>query len=449
MSTTRDLVSFAIAKNFGDIPREVVERAKELVLDAVGATLLGSTTPAGKIVTEYVKQATCRQEASVIGAGFRTWLPQAAFLNCSLLHSTELEADPMAGTGLPAPSILASLSTGEKCRASGKEALTAIILGYEVQGRIQAASPGIARRGFVASPLVCCLGAAAAASKLLGLNVDQFSMVLGVAAPRGGGLAAQAGTMAHFLELAWAVGDGVDSALLAQAGITAMPDVIENPEGFCHVFAGEGGYDLEEMSKDLGNPFLLISPGINIKKYPCCFRNHRALDAVFQLIKEHRISYEDVASVEVGVNKWDVGLLKFTEPTTGLEAKFSLNHSLAAAILKGKPDWQSWTDESAADPKFKEARSKVKVVYHPEWPPDRSQSRVPVSITLRDGRTYTKEVHEPINLSHEEIISRYKRCVEPVLPTHAIDHSIELILNLEKLDDVSELLDVVRGREQV
>ncbi|MBI2909512.1 MAG: MmgE/PrpD family protein [Chloroflexi bacterium] len=165
-------------------------------------------------------------------------------------------------------------------------------------------------------------------------------------------------------------------------------------------------------------------------------------------MRENNITYDQIAGVEVGVNKWDAGLLRYPEPTTGSETKFSLNHSLAAAILLGKTDWQAWSDEAAVDPRFKEARTKVNVVNHPEWPADRAQSRVPVELTLKDGRKFTREYDEPINPTHEQVVERYRQCIGDLLPRDAVERSIDLLLNLEKMDDISPLMDLVRGVER-
>ncbi|MBI2909513.1 MAG: MmgE/PrpD family protein [Chloroflexi bacterium] len=212
METTRKLVEFAVANNYATLPKQVIERAKDLILDAVGATMLGSTTPTGKIIARYVKQSNCQPEATIIGGGLKAMLTQAVFTNGSYLHSTELEADPTAGTGLPAMTIHASLGAAERFKASGKKVLEAFILGYEVQGRIQAASPGIGRRGFLTSMIVCTLGSAASTAKILGFDVNKFSMALGLAASQASGLVGQSGTTTHFIEM------GMDRAQRRRVG---------------------------------------------------------------------------------------------------------------------------------------------------------------------------------------------------------------------------------------
>ncbi len=149
--------------------------------------------------------------------------------------------------------------------------------------------------------------------------------------------------------------------------------------------------------------------------------------------------------METGVNDFDMHFLHYTDPTCAMETMFCLHHGLAAAILKGNLDWKYWSDEGAVDPAFKDARSKIHVVHHPEWPPDQKDSRSPITLKLKDGRVFTEQFAAPINPNRQELIERYRLCTESVLSKEAVDRSIDLILNLDKVRDVSELMDSVRG----
>jgi 2-methylcitrate dehydratase PrpD len=185
---------------------------------------------------------------------------------------------------------------------------------------------GVSKKGRIS--IFNHLGATAAASKLMKLDSYQTRMALGIAAFQAGGLIANVGTMAHVLELAAAARDGIEAAELARKGLTSHPDVIETPQGFCDALIEEGGYDIGRMTVDLGKTYQIVNPGISIKKYPCCYRSHRALDALFDITTEHHISYGDIDKVVVDLNLYDSYLMKFPDPKTGEEAKFSYPHIL-------------------------------------------------------------------------------------------------------------------------
>jgi 2-methylcitrate dehydratase PrpD len=325
---------------------------------------------------------------------------------------------------------------------SGKAVLEGVVLGYEVQGRIGGASLlGVSKKGRVS--IFNHLGAAAAASKLLKLDVDQTRMALGIAAFQAGGLITTVGTMAHVLELPVAARDGIESALLAEKGCTSPPDIIEMPRGFCDALIEEGGYDLDKMIENLGGSYQIVDPGISIKQYPCCYRSHRALDALFDIIGEQNVSYDDIDRVTVDMNLYDSYLMKFPEPKSGEEAKFSFPHIMASAILKGEVWVDSFADERVTDPAYEQAKEKVDVVVHEEWPAGRAEARTPVTLRLKDGRVFSKEITSPREPTLDQLLDRHRQAADGVLTADQTESSIESLLNLEKIDNVSKMMGQV------
>jgi 2-methylcitrate dehydratase PrpD len=442
MGVTKDLATYLMETRFEDLPGEVVERGKELIVDFVGGALGGSRTRVGDILTKYIKEKRAKPEAGVIGKNLRTMAAYASYLNGVFNHSTELESVSQRTSPNPLAVIAVSLAIGDKMGLSGKEVLEGLILGFEIQGRIGGSSlTGVSKKGRIS--IFNHLGAAAAASKLLKLDSHQASMALGVAAFQAGGLIANVGTMAHVLELAVAGRDGIEAAELAMKGMTSHSEIIETPQGFCDALVEEGGYDLLKMTEDLGKTFQVVDPGISIKKYPCCYRSHRALDALFDLMAEHHLSYDDIEKVTVDLNLYDSYLMKFPNPETGEEAKFSYPHILGTAILKGKVWLDSFTDESTYDRKYVEARKKVDVVIHQEWPPGRVDARTPVTIRLKEGREFSKEVNSPREPNLAQLLDRYREAASEILKRDQTEKSIDLLLTLEKVKDISEIMSLL------
>jgi 2-methylcitrate dehydratase PrpD len=442
MGVTTELITFLIETRFEDFQKEVVERGKELIIDFIGGALGGSRTNVGKLLAEYVKEKGAKSEAGVIGKNFKTTAAYAAYLNGSFNHATELESVSQRTSPNPLAVISVSLAIGDKMRLSGKEVLEGLILGFEIQGRVGGSSlGGVSKKGRIS--IFNHLGAAAAASKLMNLNSQQARMAMGIAAFQAGGLIANVGTMAHVLELAVSGRDGIESAELAMKGITSHPEIIETPQGFCDALIEEGGYDLKKMTKDLGKTFQIVDPGISIKKYPCCYRSHRALDALFDLMSEHNISYSDIEKVIVDLNLYDSYLMKFPNPETGEEAKFSYPHILGAAILKGRVWLDSFTDESVVDQSYQEAQKKIDVIVHPEWPAGRVDARTPVTLKLKDGRIFSKEINTPREPTIDELLDRYREAANGILRRDQTEKSINMLLNMEKVKDVSELMNLL------
>lgn len=442
MGVTETLSRFLVETRYEDLPREVVERAKVLAIDFVGGALAGCHTHVSNILVDYVKDMAAKSEAVIIGRDFKTTAPYASYLNGVFNHSTELESVSQSTSPNPLAVIATALSLGDKMKVPGKRVLEGLVLGFEIQGRVGGPSlKGISKKGRIS--IFNHLGTAAAASKLLGLDAQQSRMAIGTAAFQAGGLITSVGTMAHVLELAYASRDGIEAAEFSRMGFTAHPDIIETPQGFCDALIEEGGYDLDRMTSDLGTTFQIVNPGISIKKYPCCYRSHRALDAFFDVLAERRIAMEQIEKITVDMNLYDSYLMKFPEPKTGEEAKFSFRHIFGAALLKGKVWIDSFSDQAAVDPRYVQARGRVEEVVHRDWPTSRAEARIPITIRLKDGRTFSKENPSPREPTVSQLLDRYREAADGILPHERTQRSIELLLELERSKDVSEIMGLL------
>ncbi|MFC2065848.1 MmgE/PrpD family protein [Chloroflexota bacterium] len=442
MNTTEEFAKFIVDTKLEAMPKPVVERAKELTLDAIGAAIFGARMPVTTLLAQYYRRRRGGTgEVTTFGQDFMLPIEDAVLINGTSLHSTELEAVPMTGEQQPAFTTFASLAAAELLGLSGKAVLEGFILGFELHGRLSANLHGIPARGGWGC-VTGTLGAAAAAAKTMGFNVEQTRMTLGLASSQAGGLIEHAGTMTHYAELGLSINHGIIAALWIKEGVTAMQDVIENKKGFCR-FYGVDGYDLEEITRGLGEgSFYITDPGAYIKKYPCCFRTHRALDSVDTLVRENNLTYDDIAEIKVDENLYDRSLLKYSEPTTTSEGRFSMEHCLAAMLVDGKVDENTFSDQKIGA--LKEARRKINVIVHEEWPPERGKSRTPVDIKLNNGKVFSKELKEPINPPREQIIASYKERAKTVLSESNVDRSAQMMLELEKVDKISELTRLLR-----
>ncbi len=456
MNVTDQICEFAVSTRLTNIPGEVHRIAKEFVLDSVGAQLVGSREPVSRIAREYIAESGGTPEAGVIGGRFMTSVTQAAFLNGASNHAPELEACGNFAGSNPLSVIPVALVLGEKLKASGQKVLEAVIVGFEIQGKMgMATTPASHNRGWCAIAVQGTMGAVATAAKMLDLTVDQTRMAYGIAASQVGGLMRQFGSMTHLLEAGFACRNGVTAGLLAQKGLTGSRDILDGRANLWEVFVGEGGYDPKKMVEGLGSPFFFLSPGTSMKKYPCCFFIHRALDALLQLVNEHHLSYGDIESVEAGVTPFiHEALVGGPDPASGDMARFSLEHCLASAIVDREVSVASFKDESVRSPKLKAARRKIKLTVHPEWPSGRSALVIPVTVKLNSGQELTNRVEKlkgtvDLPLSREEQVTRYGGFARPFLSDPQIEQSAGLILNLEGLKDILQLMRILTfGREE-
>src|ERR1044071_2285723 len=371
MGVTEKTARFIVDTSYGSIPRDAVEKAKRTALDCVGAALAGVGEPVSQTITAYMITLGGAAQASIFGAGVKVSVADAALTNGCIAHALDYDD---CGVKIGHPSVLvlpAVLSLGELLGASGKDILAAYIVGLEVEGKLALhADFKLMQARLNHQTWYGSIGAAAACAKLLELNVEKIRMALGIAANFACGLSVNHGSMAGAMAAGNACRNGVTGALMAQAGITANPNIIEAKNGFYDTLVGAGHYDAERMAESLGKPFYIESPGIGLKKYPSCYHTHRALDGVFQLLNEHRLNDRDVAEVEVGTSERAMRVLAFTEPATPYQAKFSMPYCIAAAVVDHKVTLETFTDRKFDDRHIIEARKKIHLSFPdvPIWP---------------------------------------------------------------------------------
>jgi 2-methylcitrate dehydratase PrpD len=431
--------------------------AKRTGLDCLAAALAGCSEPGSRAITGYVRKLGGNPQAGIIGGGFRAAVPDAALANGAIAHALDYDD---CGMKVGHPSVLvlpAALSLGDHLQASGKEVLTAYILGLEVQGKVALCFDfkQMARK-LSSQCWYGCLGAAATAAKLLRLDVASTRVAMGIAANLACGLSANHGTMVAPMTAGNACRNGVAAALMAVDGVTASPDIIEAKNGFCDALADTGSYDAGQMAENLGNPFYILSPGIGIKKYPSCYHTPRAIEAVLQLLEEHRLTDRDIALVEVGTSERARRVIAFDEPATPYQGKYSMPHCIAAVLVDGKVTLDTFTPEKIRNPQIVEARKKVRLTLPdlPIWPgladlgPDTQFVGNPVTIHTKDGRSFSARVDVPrgdpaLPLTDQELMDKYAECAGTVLPPEAIQRSQELMLHLEKVANVRQVMDIM------
>lgn len=447
--TTEQLSEFIVHTSFKDMPEEAVARAKIMFIDTIGVALAGTAIgEAGKIAIKYAKDIGGVPEATVIAGGFQTSAPNVAFTNALLSHAVDF--DDWELSGHPSSMLVAtSLSLGEKMGLAGRSLLESYILGLEVYDKIACGCPDARARGWHGTAVYGTMGATSAAAKLLGLGVNETIMALGIAASAASGISRQRGTMTKPYQVGRAARNGVEAALLAKDGFTADEAIIENPMGFCDIYLGAGACDYDKMTRNMGKPFHIVSPGLGLKPYPCRFPEFRAIDAVLDLRREHAFEYKDVDQAEIGTTS-DMYKVTILDPKTGLQGKFSTNYVCAIALLDGKLSLASFTDEKVRDPIVQEALGKVKLVAEKTIPNEWADAwSRPVTIKLKDGRTLSKRVDiprgDPRNpLSINDVLAKYRDNASLVLPSQQVEHSINLLQNLDQAKDVTELMDILR-----
>ncbi|MFH1381537.1 MAG: MmgE/PrpD family protein [Chloroflexota bacterium] len=449
MGTTEKLARFIAGTCYADIPAPVMHAAKRTIIDTLGVMLAGSREPASIIISSWVRKQGGRARASVAGAGFRTNSPEAALVNGTTAHVLDYDDvyDPVLGH--PTAALLpAVLAVGEEYQASGKDILTALVVGFELWAKLSALGVDPRTIGFHPTAVLGTMGAAVAAAKILGLNIEPTQMVLGLAASHAGGLSRNRGTMTKPYHAGNAARNGIISALLVKEGFTAAPDIIEGKFGFCDAFGGTERNE-DEVIAGLGKPYAILSPGVTVKKYPTCYLTHRAIDATLGLIERYEFSADDVAEVECETGAMARDVLVYNKPVNALQGKFSLPFCLAVSILERKVGLTEITDVKVKDPRIEKLMKLVRVKFSDE--PEAKQDIVRVK--LRNGREYSLGIEKArgsyeLPLTDEEIIAKYRDCAGLVLTRDRAEQALKMVLRLEYLKNINELMVIIGKRRQ-
>jgi 2-methylcitrate dehydratase PrpD len=443
-SIASQLAKFVVQTSYPEIPKEVVNFIKGLVLKTVAGTLAGSATPSGRKMSGILKSRKLREDAGIIGCGFKTSLWDAVFLNAYLAHASELEDDSfVGGVSWDITVIPLLLPLAEHLRMSGKKLIEALAVGLETHTRT--CSFPTERFGVVVFP--GAVGPAAAGAKAFGLDLGKTVSALGLALSGAGISLLNLGTDAHFLESALQSLQGIMAAEMAKEGMTSNPDIGQ----YLSNFLGKENINPEKMVLDLGQVWQFRN--IGIKKYPCCFFTHRQIDVVLELKKEHNLLFDDIEKIEVHASPADEWCNR-PEPQSLGDLQFSFQHLLGAAMLDGDVNFDNVDADILLDPRYKEARSKIEVVIHPDRSPVLVQAPAEVIIRKKDGKIFSGQrmftigsLQEP--LSVEQYIELYSKFTKGILSNEQIEKSVEAILNLEQLNDVIGLMDLLTSRQSL
>jgi 2-methylcitrate dehydratase PrpD len=316
-----------------------------------------------------------------------------------------------------------------------------------VQGRVRLAATGLETgSGFHKPGTTGTFGATAAAARLLGLNKEQTLMAFGIAGSRAGSLAINTGTMTKSSHSGHAARMGVECGVLAGMGWTASADVF-GPKGFFDTFlAGDAAPQL--LIEGFGEPFRMVSPGVGFKKHPSNYFTHRPIDAALALRAEFGVKPDGIENVEVVFPRFEY--VDRPQPRTGLDGKFSVQYTVAIALLDGEVTIDSFTNERRFAPDVAALLPRVALKFDDAIPKDFDQMHTVVTVRMKDGRQLSRKVDKlsgwiGLPLTREERLRKFHSCARRVLPRNAGDRIVELVEDLERLPDIAEIMNLARA----
>jgi 2-methylcitrate dehydratase PrpD len=432
-----------------DIPAAVEDAAKVALIDTLGVALAGTMEPVAQMTSDYVEDLAAAPKAPVWGRAFGSSAGDAAFANAVAGHALDFDDTLAPLRGHPSVTIIpVALAVGGVAGASGKDILVAYALGSEVAGKLgKAAGHGHYLRGWHSTATIGVFAATAVACRLLGLDAAGLRRAWGIAAAQSAGLVRNFGTMTKPFQAGHAARCAVTAASLAQRGVTADDQIFDNAHNFLATYAADG-MKLEAALEQLGNPWEIVEPGINFKRWPCCYCNHRALGGLFEMLNEHNIRTDEIERVRVGFPPGSDEPLIYDEPKTGLEGKFSIQYSIAAAVLDRKLSFDTFTDPQVNRPAVRQIMAKVqryRVADDKVYSGTIGYTDIEI-VTNRGSfsRRVDKGPGSPAwPMSVEEHKEKFMDCSQRVLGEAAAHDLFDMAMTCESLPDINALVQAL------
>jgi len=308
------------------------------------------------------------------------------------------------------------------------------------------------QRGWHCTSTLGTIGAAAAASRLLGLDATASNHALAIAASAASGLKENFGTMVKPLHAGLAARNGVVAAQLAGAGMTASGAAIDGPQGFLSAFDSEQP-SLEAVAADLGTRWEIVDTGITVKLYPSCAGTHPALDALLDLQRRERFDAGEVEAIEVGVDAIVPTILLYDRPSSGLEGKFSMPFCAAAAVVRGRVGIETFDAATLSEAAILSLQSRVTMRVDPTLDPSApSLTQARVTVRLRDGRVLIAEANGARGYpdrpaSDEQLAVKFTSCAMQTLSPPEAASALAALRDIDALADVRTLTPLFEVRQ--
>ena len=450
MSIAGELARFLTGTSVDDLPPLALERARMVIASTIASAAMGADIVSSRIIRDLAMERGGTAEATLwFGGGIKLPVADAARVNAVMSDAAASDDSDLRNIAHIGTIVsTTSIAMAERAGASGRDVLAAMVLGYEVAGRIdEALTPGRSDRGFHSSITTIFAGAVASGT-ILKLTPAQMTQAIALAATSIGGLHVAATTsVAREYHAGLSAMLGINAALAARKGLIAEEQVLEAPRGF---FSAYGGDHIEDVTKDLGKEWD-ITTNMAIKLVPGGHPSHAAAEAAANAAKAGNVNPADVENIMVSSAKYRA-LPGPAHPTDLIGVAHSLAYFIAAAVADRGYGWIHASPAKVADPVISRLIDLVTVDPHPRPYPDRFPHHhgATVTITLKDGRQFADHVDfprgsGPRGIEGGDVDAKYRTLVPlSKLAPQKIEDSLKLVQEFDTVKNMLELTSLLR-----
>ncbi len=440
------LAAFAAGLRSEEVPAAVRERARHLILDALGVAAASSRQEFARVMLDGFRAAGGEGGSGVVAMDARLSLRDAAALNAALIHGLDFDdTHPGAVVHCTAVSLPAALALGEERDAPGAEILTACIAAMECAARIGlAADYGFHRRGFHATGIAGHFSSALAAGRLMGLDAAALASAQGVCVSTAAASREfwSDGAWNKRLHPGWAAGAGIAAAGLAGAGFKGCERPYDGRFGLFRMLMGEAAdsADFSLLADGLGERWELLESAV--KPFPTCHYTHAIVDSAIALRREHRLEPGDIDRITVLVHEDLIAALMEPEalkrrPPEDYAARFSAPWAAACGLALGRLGLAELEPEALGDPQLLALAARVACRPDPDSLFPRYFS-AGVEVETRAGARFRH--HEPVNrgagdraLTNAGIVEKFQANAAPALGVAWAETAAARVLDMERL----------------
>ncbi len=455
MNTAEELATNVVETGFTSLPKECVYRAKWRVIDALGCLIAGSNAPGCRGTVDLIKKWGGAEEGTVLTHGVKAPAPNVAMANSLMTRSYDFEPVEAEGEEKSSPAHISgttvptAVTMAEYQGASGKDLITALVIGDDLVSRIGVASGFDFSLGWDNTGTMNGLGATAVACKLLKLKGPQVSNAFGIALNQLAGSMDSVWdkVMTFKLCMALAARNGIVSAELAARGFTGLKDPFLGQFGYFKLYCRNA--DTSTLTRDLGKKFYADRV---IKPYSACRATHSSIDSALKVARGDAFQAEDVDKITVHVS---AGVLNgFTgQPfvlgdTPQIDGAFSVRYTVATALLRKGIKPAYFTDECIRDPKIQGLIDRMDLTA--TIPPDKGPA-TRIEVRMKDGTVLSASTDFPKGditrtpLTEDEIRAKFRDNVafSNTVPGEKAEKALGMLECLEDIVDVREVVNLL------
>lgn len=432
----RTLGEFVTGLTYDDIPTGTRETVKRAFLDTVGVTLAGAHAGAGGI-TLRTDDITPDDAATVLGLDTERPATQRALHTGTASHALDYDDLAWAMDGHPSVTLVPPiLALAAEADATGRDLITAFAAGFELECSVAApVSPDHYEDGWHATATFGALGATAAAASLLDLTAAETVHALNIAASTPAGLKRNFGSMTKPLHAGLCARSGVTAARLANEGFTADSTAVSGDRGFWDLY----GPDVRDDFTFDSEAWALQEHGIHVKLYPCCYFTHTSIAGTAALVDEHDIDPQDIERIRVRAARGAADALHHADPDTGLEAKFSMEYTVASAAVRDRVGLTAFDDDAVDDPVVQRVRERVTFEVDDDLHYDSHEAHVHID-TAADSYERLREnppgTHDD-PLTDSQLRAKFDECARRAVTEETADALAAIFTDLADCDDIA------------